>query len=374
VELFRFYLVSINFFIYLHQIIKNNIFLYHMNKVFLSFLLLFCAVQSQAQDILFSQFFASPLNMNPALTGAFNGKYRVSMVYRDQWRGVTNNSPFQTYSAAIDLRFNVNEKKVQKDVASAGMVFTTDKASTFGFNSNQILVSGAYSKSLDVENKQYLTIGLQGGLAQRNLNFDNLYFDDMYNGSTFTGTTAEIYPGNNIAYPDLSTGINYSVSPSRNRYYAIGLAAHHLFTPNVAFFDATTAGGTKQLDRKYTLHASGQMPLNFKNTFSPRLYITSQGSHAQATLGGNFRMQFTDYGTTALHLGTWVRGVRNTKGLGFDSAALMVGYELSNFLLGLSYDLNLKGLGAYGRNQSILEVSLGYLGDYDNDTILCPKF
>jgi type IX secretion system PorP/SprF family membrane protein len=346
-----------------------------MNKSLFSFLLVFTALsQLFAQDAHFTQSFASPLTLNPALTGAFNGKYRVSMIYRDQWHPVTS-SPFQTFSGAIDLRFNSNSKKVQKDVASVGMVFTSDKATLFGFNSNQILLSGAFTKSLNVENSQFLTAAIQAGVGQRNINFDNLNFPNEFNGvNQYNLNSNEKLPANNYAYPDLSTGLNYTYSPKRNTSLYIGGAVHHLLTPTIAFFDKETAGGTKKLERKYSAHASAQLPMGLRNSFLPRVFVAVQGNHAQANLGGNLRLQFTDYGTTAFHLGASARGVRSDKVFGFDAASLMFGFELNNFLLGMSYDVNLKGLGAYNRNQGSFEFSLGYLGDYDNDAILCPKF
>jgi hypothetical protein len=67
--------------------------------------------------------------------------------------------------------------------------------------------------------------------------------------------------------------------------------------------------------------------------------------------------------------------VRNLdKNLGLDAAVLMVGLEHSNFLFGLSYDANLSGLNTTGRRQGAIEFSLAFLGNYNNETILCPKF
>jgi type IX secretion system PorP/SprF family membrane protein len=236
------------------------------------------------------------------------------------------------------------------------------------------MLSGAYTKSLNVENSQFLTAAIQAGIGQRNLNFDNLNFQDEFNGrDRYDGTTSEKFPSNNFAYPDMATGLNYTISPRRNTSIYIGAAMHHLFSPNIAFFDSDK-GGVKKLDRKYSLHASAQLPMGLRNSFLPRAYVAVQGGHAQLNLGTNFRLQFTDYGTTAFHLGAWARGVRSNKTVGFDAASVMVGYELNNFLLGMSYDLNLKGISAYSRNQGTFEISLGYLGDYDNDAILCPKF
>ena len=55
---------------------------------------------STAQDPNFSQFFASPLTLNPALTGKFDGVYRVAGNYRDQWP--TINNAFVTKTVSFD--------------------------------------------------------------------------------------------------------------------------------------------------------------------------------------------------------------------------------------------------------------------------------
>jgi type IX secretion system PorP/SprF family membrane protein len=326
-----------------------------------------------AQDSHFTQFYASPLNLNPALTGAFSGKYRVAMVYRDQWRGVSS-APFQTYSGAIDLRFPINDKKVKKDVVAVGMVFNSDRTNVLNFSSNSILLSGAFTKCLDTYNSQFLSVGLQGGIGQRNINFDNLNFPNQFNGiDKYNLPSNEQYPANNFAYPDLSTGVNYASTPKRNTSIFAGVSVQHLFGPNISFFESTK-GGTRTLDRKYVAHFGAQLPAGFRNSFMPRAYLAVQGNHAQLNLGSNIRLQFSDYGNTALHVGGWLRTVRSTNTVGFDAAAVLVGFELNNFLLGFSYDLNIKGLNSYSRNQNAFEISLGYLGEYENDAILCPKF
>ena len=51
----------------------------------------------------------------------------------------------------------------------------------------------------------------------------------------------------------------------------------------------------------------------------------------------------------------------------------MLGFEISSVLLGLSYDLNIGALQAKQR-QSAFEISVAYLGNYDNEEIVCPKF
>ena len=60
-----------------------------------------CCILSDviAQDTQYSQFYAAPLYLNPALTGA-SELTRVGVNYRNQWPGLDYS--FNSYSAYID--------------------------------------------------------------------------------------------------------------------------------------------------------------------------------------------------------------------------------------------------------------------------------
>ena len=60
----------------------------------------------------FSQYYVYPSWLNPALTGAFDGQYRVSGVYRNQWGNIS--SPFTTYGASAEF---TTEKKINLGVS-----------------------------------------------------------------------------------------------------------------------------------------------------------------------------------------------------------------------------------------------------------------
>ena len=62
-----------------------------------------------AQDPHFSQFFASPLTLNPAFTGKFNGTVRVAGNYRNQWPEI--NRAFITNTASVDFQILQNKKE-----------------------------------------------------------------------------------------------------------------------------------------------------------------------------------------------------------------------------------------------------------------------
>lgn len=62
-----------------------------------------------AQDLHFSQFTMTPLQLDPSITGKFGGDQRVILNYRDQWRSVA--APFKTYGFSFDTHLNQKRKR-----------------------------------------------------------------------------------------------------------------------------------------------------------------------------------------------------------------------------------------------------------------------
>jgi type IX secretion system PorP/SprF family membrane protein len=339
-----------------------------------TFLLFICCFQSWlgAQDKEFTQFYASPLTLNPALTGAFEGRYRVGTIYRDQWRSVLDN-PIKTFALAADLRFDAPVKSVRDDALGLGLMFFTDRVSVVDFNTTQIALSMAYHKALDAANSQYLTLGIQGGLTQRNVNYESLDFQDEFNGiDNFNGGTGENLPPNNFAFTDWNAGLNYSARIGRAGGLYAGVALHHFLQPQISFYE--NSGEGDKLYMKMSGQLAANIPLGKSNKVSllPRLLFAKQGPHLQVNTGANLRFTLGD-GDVALHLGSWVRPVRNDTDFGVDAVVALAGIEFNNVLMGLSYDLNLGAL-QYSQRQGAFEISLAYLGNYDNEEIMCPKF
>src|SRR4051812_18132278 len=73
----------------------------------LVFLVSVLSLQVKAQDFHLAQYDAFPLYINPALTGNYlgeKGDYRVSSVYRTQWRALTA-KPYATYGVSYDQSY-----------------------------------------------------------------------------------------------------------------------------------------------------------------------------------------------------------------------------------------------------------------------------
>ncbi|MGB3548740.1 MAG: PorP/SprF family type IX secretion system membrane protein [Saprospiraceae bacterium] len=345
-------------------------------------ILLLSAGGLHAQDQHFSQFFASPLTLNPALTGQFDGKYRASIIHRDQWRQMLE-TPFITTSAAADFRYYLKPKQRRsRDAIGVGMVFYNDRIAEINFNTNQIMVSAAFHKALNPKNSQYLSIGAQLGIAQRNISYDLLTFEDEFDGNNvYSNPTGEQLPENNFAYFDMQVGLNYTYAPQRGTSVYAGVAMFHVLRPEQSFYasivpiDPNEEPASEKIFQKYTAYLNFGIPLGKAVKFSPRALLYVQGPHQAANVGAGFRFLLNEIGGTAFHVGGWARPVRSDTQFNMDAAIGMVGLEFSNILLGLSYDIGLSNLSGSGQRRNAFELSVSYLGEQEeDDAVLCPKF
>ncbi len=332
-----------------------------------------------AQDQDFTQFYGAPVALNPALTGAINGTFRFSTIYRDQWRNVLDN-PIATFSSAADFRFNVLKANRSHDAAGIGMIFYNDKPG-LTYSTNRLMLSGAFHKGLGKSGEQYLSIGFQAGIAQQNVGLSKLTFDDQFNGSTgYTEGTGEDFPENNFAFGDYNIGVNYSYTPEKRMSIYTGLAMSHILEPRISFYyDPKNPADfpDNHLYRKYTAYVNLSIPIGEFMKLSPRVLGYLQGPHFSAMAGSNIRFLVNQSNGTALHIGTWLRVSQpKDKQLGPESAIVLAGIEFNNYLFGFSYDANLVDFTGSKRGQGAFEFSIAYLGDYssDDDGVICPKF
>ena len=102
----------------------------------------------KAQDPHFSQFFASPLTLNPAFTGKFDGQWRVAANHRDQWPSIPK--AYVTTSASVD--FPIMKKSIKDgDVFGVGLSGVSDASANSALKLNYGSISLSYHKSLDEE-------------------------------------------------------------------------------------------------------------------------------------------------------------------------------------------------------------------------------
>lgn len=333
------------------------------------------------QDFYFSQYNASPLTLNPALSGLYEGNYRVNGIYRDQWRGSQLN-PFTTFAASVDMRFDLSKQFGKyKDGISGGMTFYRDIAGVYDLGTTGMQLTGAFHKALSNKSAQYLSAGFSTSISQRSLDLGAIDFQDSYNGlNAFDRQTLEQLPANSFSYMDMNIGVNYAYAPIKEIGYSFGIAVSHINRPEQSFYRNDVSYGETsatiipeaRLPIKYTVHGSIVIPFAH-NEFQPKLMYLQQGDLRIAQLGANFRFVMDADHRNALHLGGWVRGNNRLDGFSMADIGILFGYQLDTFIVGLSYDYNVLKI-APQKTPGTFELSVTYFGTYENNSGLCPMF
>jgi type IX secretion system PorP/SprF family membrane protein len=333
-----------------------------MRKLVVIISTLLVSVMAHAQDPHFSQFFSSPLTLNPAFTGKFNGLWRLAANHRDQWPSIPK--AYVTSSASID--FPILQKRIpENDVFGAGISGLSDASANNILKLNYGSLSMSYHKSLDENGYSTIGAGFQGTYSSLSLDVSKLYFEDQLTQNGFTGTTTDILTnGTNQSYFDMNAGVLYSGSSNGiNNYYA-GVSMYHINRPKVSFKDKNW-----YLSGRVTIHAGGSFPVSDILTLHTSIIHQIQNKASETTLGAAIAANLNqdEDKPTSVYLGSWIR---------FNDAVVpYVGLEFGSLRIGASYDLNISGLKAATNTRGGSEISLIYIKQpAENKGIPCPKF
>lgn len=336
-------------------------------------------LMGNSQDAHFTQYHQVPGQFNPALTGTFGGLYRVGINYRDQWSPAIN-TPFQTFSASGDVKFELGAGRSGKDIAALGIMFISDRTDLFDLNTTGIALTGAFHKALDKKTKQYIGGGAQVGIYQRNLNYENLKFQDQFNAiDSYSLESNENLPVNNFGTFDFNLGINYSISPRKRTNLNIGASLFHVVPGNRSFFDKNDIDDESidtdfNIYRRINFHASYAFPTSETLVINPRILYVNQGPHNQILLSNLFKIKGLQDDTKQFFIGPALRMANDVKGFNLESVILQTGIEYNGLIFGLSYDYNVDDLLSNRAGLGAFEFSINFLGEYENEDTFCPTF
>ncbi|MEO1435084.1 MAG: PorP/SprF family type IX secretion system membrane protein [Bacteroidota bacterium] len=331
-----------------------------------------------AQDIHFSQFYLSPLNLNPAMTGVMSCQHRFVVNYRNQYASVLKSNAFNTYSVSYDNRIPVG----RYDNFGWGFSLWGDVAGQSSFQTLEARGSFAYSKRMSGYRKRssYLSAGADFGLAQRSIDFLALQYGTQNNDGNFDPSlpSFENFDVSNFMFFDMSAGMLwYTVLNETDNFY-IGGVLSHLTRANQAFNRSGDDQEFEALYTKITLHAGGEFALTDRLGIVPGIVSFIQGPSMQINGGTSFKFRLGQGRNTyqAFHLGTWVR-VSNTftGGIHTDALILQTRFDYNNFSLGLSYDVNVSSLRPASNSNGAYELSLVYkICQPERRGVFCPDF
>ena len=323
---------------------------------------LLIAVSIKAQDPHFSQFFASPLTLNPALTGKFDGDLRLAANHRDQWLSIPN--AFITTSVSAD--FGIMKKEIPKgDIFGLGISYLSDQSGDGALNLNYGSLSLSYHKALDEEGYNTIGAGFQATYSSLNLNLQNLKFEDQLTQNGFTGPTAETFPnGLDKNYFDMAAGLLFSGSSDGVNNYYFGASLYHINRPQVGFQDQNWI-----LLPRTTVHGGCSFPLTDQLTINGSAITQFQNQANETVIGAALSANVNQDkdNPTNVYIGSWIR---------FGDAIIpYIGLEFTGLRIGASYDINTSSLKAATDGEGGTELSLIYIKkDYGQRGIPCPTF
>lgn len=338
------------------MIIKN------IKKIIPILLLGFLTLQVTGQDWHWSQFYASPLTLNPAMTGFYDGGCRASGNFREQWGGV-----YSTYQASYEHRFHNNI--VKNELFDAGLVvFQDNQGSNNSFSNLRIELALAYTKELNESHS--ITFAVQPSFGQLSFQLpENAVFSDdlaYYNNSPVI-RVPEV-PGEKNNQFDVATGLLWSGQVTEKMSLYSGVGIFHLLSPSNDFIQGDTIDKIKM---KIAFHGGGRMALNEKISALPNFVYLNQGGNSELNLGATFEYKLPE--TSPLKYASAGFHFRND-----DAAIVLLGMGYKAFNLGLSYDLTFTSLSAVQEHRNALELSLNYICPIKELKIIrakpCPRF
>ena len=321
---------------------------------------------SHAQDPHYAQFFNCPLYENPANAGFFNGTYRISLNYRNQWRSVSK--PFTTAAAALDAP--LFGRILHHDKIGIGGMVLRDKAGDSEYGITAGILGLSYHKALNRRGNNYLLFGIQYFLAQRTIDYTALRFGDQFNGNNFDPAlqTSEQFSKDQYAISDLNLGIKWHFHPINGIQYETGLSVSHLLEPNQSLYDVIKI----PIKKKYTATCKSTIP--FKNRFEaiPALYLSRQGKFNELIFGGLLNIKQDEKNALPLDFSGGLFNRWN------DAVIIMVGASYKLYTFGLSYDLNYSGLRKSsdyrGGPEISVSINLGRERNLIKKEVSCPIF
>lgn len=319
---------------------------------------------AHSQDIHFTLHQMTPLAFNPANTGAFHGSYRLSGLYRDQYRSITTKGAFSTPTFSVDAPIIRGFKKT--DWVGVGIFFYSDKSGEAGLTQQTFKISAAYHLALSKSGNQVLTFAYQTGSVQRFIkNTDKLRFE------TSEGVVLDQLDDKK-GFLDHVAGLRFNSKFNKTDEWFAGLSVGHIGNP-----DWSLSGSNYKLEPKIHGQVGFATVMSDKMKFLPNITYQKILKSAASTLviQGNFDYLFNEQKNTILKGGL---GYRSGAGFG-DAIQVMVGAQIKEIVVMLGYDFNLSPLSAASGTAGAFEIAAQYVGRIykrpnPDPVIFCPRF
>lgn len=316
-----------------------------------------------AQDVHFSQYYFSPLSLNPAHTGNFKADYRGFLNYRSQWKEL--GQAYETYSAGADLNFYPKGNNY-----SGGFLFINDR-SAGDLLVNKIMFSGA-------RHMRFAGFKLHGGLqmafVMKRIDPYSTTFPNQLNWNTggFDPTLPNFETG--LIQKDNFLDINLGLATEKRIGRLItegGFALFHVNTPK----ESLNGYKTKIPMRKALTLALGWQ---FTEKFSAKLHtlygFTTKTSDWVSGITLDYIFNSGPFFNNSFFTGfMWRSGINRNADAGIATA----GFNINNYTFGFSYDLTFSKLKTSVDMRGAYEIAIIFRGKHTRITkkeVPCERY
>ena len=310
----------------------------------ISFLIALFTCSLYGQDPIYSQFYNSPILINPAFAGNTRGAL-VSINYRNQWPSIDN--AYETFSLTYDQRWNKS--------SGVGLYLTTDASGNGALKTTKL--GGIYSYRIRIRDEVFIKGALDVAYGQSRIDQTKLVFLDnldpqfglMTPGGVSFPTQEVLSASPSRSYLDVSSGV-LLYTPT---FYG-GLSFKHLNSPNIDFIDDVT-GETGALPIRWAVNGGAQFSFDRRNndeygTFiSPNILFVKQQEFWQLNVGAYVNV-------LQMFGGLWYRQT----GSNGDSVISSVGVKSGIFKISYSFDYTVSGLTIGSGGSHEIGISINF--------------
>jgi len=342
------------------------------------FLLIFLSAiflaPTYGQDFHYTQYFMSPLGVNPALAGAYNGSYRINGIYRDQYRG-SSGTPFGGFSLNVDAPIIRGIRK--QDWIGVGLRIEQNTSGSLGQKLNFYGLGVAYHLALNKKQNSIFTLGAQygtggykygqlvnGDTGHSIVNGELSDTESMFSGGQGTNPN----PGDPIdggSLTDLTVGVLYNLkNPKAGSDFKLGVSVEGILNPN---------RGKDRLDKKgIGLNGFGsyEMTMNKKASLTSGLYYYTNKKASALIVNSIYNYKLKPGDKMILHGGLGLRNIR--------AALIYLGATFNGIRVGIGYDLDIGASTPATNNHKSIELGVTYIGKIykkpkPKPIIYCPR-
>lgn len=328
--------------------------LYFLKTILVSFSLLLLT-GLHAQDLHYSQVGNSPMNLNPGLTGVFDGDHRLIANFRNQWKAIP--VPYLQLAGSWDWR--IRDKKEQQTPWSVGAIFNYDRAGDAELSLAQLGLNGSYALRLNKAKRHFFTLGGNFNFGQRSFDPTGLQYGSQYQvkeGHISTNPTGETFGKTSRTFVDVGIGGNFRLqahqdSARHRSKLDLGMGAFHLNEPQRNFLDNVD----DPLKRRISVYGLGTLMLGAQFDLLLHAMGQFQGPHQELVFGAGGLFHLNQKRTKELAL---------QAGLGYridDALIPWVALHYQNWQFHVSYDVNTSALREATNRRGGPEVSIIYI-------------